>query len=54
LGFKHLHSLKYVSDNLSLHAYHELTQGVEWQLFIWNSIKRNRWNLFNIYLLTNY
>ena len=28
LGFKHLHSLKYVSDNLSLHAYHELTQGV--------------------------
>lgn len=29
LGFKHLHSLKYVSDNLSLHAYHELTQGVE-------------------------
>ena len=29
LGFKHLHSLKYVSDNLSLHAYHELTNGVE-------------------------
>ena len=29
LGFKHLHSLKYVSDNLSLHAYHELTHGVE-------------------------
>jgi len=29
LEFKHLHSLKYVSDNLSLHAYHELTHGVE-------------------------
>ena len=29
LGFKHLHSLKYVSDNLSLHKYHELTHGVE-------------------------
>ena len=29
LGFKHLRSLKYVSDNLSLHAYHELTHGVE-------------------------
>ena len=29
LGFKHLHSLKYVSDNLSLHHYHELTNGVE-------------------------
>ena len=29
LGFTHLHSLKYVSDNLSLHTYHELTQGVE-------------------------
>lgn len=28
LGFKNLHSLKYVSDNLSLHAYHELTHGV--------------------------
>ena len=28
LGFRHLHSLKYVSDNLSLHAYHELTNGV--------------------------
>lgn len=28
LGFKKLHSLKYVSDNLSLHAYHEHTQGV--------------------------
>ena len=29
LGFKHLHSLKYVSDNLSLHTYHDLTHGVE-------------------------
>lgn len=29
LGFKNLHSLKYVSDNLSLHAYHNLTHGVE-------------------------
>ena len=29
LGFKNLHSLKYVSDNLSLHHYHELTNGVE-------------------------
>ena len=29
LGFKNLHGLKYVSDNLSLHAYHELTNGVE-------------------------
>jgi hypothetical protein len=29
LGFKHLHSIKYVSDNLSLHAYHDLTHGVE-------------------------
>lgn len=29
LGFKKLHSLKYVSDNLSLHAYHEHTRGVE-------------------------
>lgn len=29
LGFKSLHSLKYVSDNLSLHAYHDLTHGVE-------------------------
>jgi len=29
LGFKELHSLKYVSDNLSLHAYHDLTHGVE-------------------------
>lgn len=29
LGFKKVHSLKYVSDNLSLHAYHEHTRGVE-------------------------
>lgn len=29
LGFKHLTALKHVSDNLSLHAYHELTNGVE-------------------------
>ena len=29
LGFKNLHALKYVSDNLSLHAYHDLTNGVE-------------------------
>lgn len=29
LGFKQLHSFKYVSDNLSLHAYHDLTHGVE-------------------------
>ena len=29
LDFKHLHSLKYVSDNLSLHTYHDLTHGVE-------------------------
>ena len=29
LGLKKVHSLKYVSDNLSLHAYHELTHGVE-------------------------
>ena len=29
LGFKHLHSLKYVSDNLSLHSYHDLTNGVQ-------------------------
>ncbi len=29
LGFKNLQSLKYVSDNLSLHAYHDLTNGVE-------------------------
>ena len=28
LGFKNLHALKYVSDNLSLHSYHELTHGV--------------------------
>lgn len=29
LGFAKLHSIKYVSDNLSLHAYHDLTHGVE-------------------------
>jgi hypothetical protein len=29
LGFKRLHSLKCVSDNLSLHAYHDLTHGEE-------------------------
>ncbi len=29
LGFKNLHSFKYVSDNLSLHAYHDLSHGVE-------------------------
>ena len=29
LGFKNLHSFKHVSDNLSLHAYHNLTHGVE-------------------------
>ena len=29
LGFKKLHGLKFVSDNLSLHAYHDLTHGVE-------------------------
>ena len=29
LGFQNLHSLKFVSDNLSLHAYHDLTHGVE-------------------------
>ena len=29
LGFKNLHSLKHVSDNLSLHTYHDLTHGVE-------------------------
>ena len=29
LGFKHLRSFKYVSDNLSLHDYHEHTHGVE-------------------------
>lgn len=29
LGFKNLHSFKYVSDNLSLHDYHNLTHGVE-------------------------
>lgn len=29
MGFARLHSLKYVSDNLSLHAYHDLTNGVQ-------------------------
>lgn len=29
LGFAHTHALKLVSDNLSLHSYHELTHGVE-------------------------
>lgn len=29
LGFEQVSSLKIVSDNLSLHAYHELTHGVE-------------------------
>lgn len=29
LGFVNLRSFKYVSDNLSLHAYHGLTHGVE-------------------------
>lgn len=29
LGFKHVSAIKVVSDNLSLHAYHELTNGVE-------------------------
>lgn len=29
MGFAQLHSIKYVSDNLSLHAYHELTEGVQ-------------------------
>ncbi len=29
LGFSRLRAIKYVSDNLSLHAYHELTNGVE-------------------------
>lgn len=28
-GFEHVSALKVVSDNLSLHAYHELTRGVE-------------------------
>ncbi len=28
-GFSQVHSIKIVSDNLSLHAYHELTHGVE-------------------------
>ena len=30
LGFKSVSALKIVSDNLSLHAYHDLTHGVEW------------------------
>jgi len=29
LGFKHLTALKHVSDNLSLHTYHEHSRGVE-------------------------
>lgn len=29
LGFKKVAAIKIVSDNLSLHAYHELTQGVQ-------------------------
>ena len=29
LGFAKVHSLKYVSDNLSLHDYHNLTNGVQ-------------------------
>jgi hypothetical protein len=29
LGFTNLRSFKYVSDNLSLHAYHDLSHGVE-------------------------
>ena len=29
MGFVHLRAIKYVSDNLSLHAYHDLTRGVE-------------------------
>lgn len=29
LGFTNLRAIKIVSDNLSLHAYHELTNGVE-------------------------
>ena len=29
MGFKNLHAFKYVSDNLSLHAYHDFTHGVE-------------------------
>ena len=29
MGFTRLRAIKYVSDNLSLHAYHELTNGVE-------------------------
>lgn len=29
LGFTHVSAIKYVSDNLSLHAYHDLANGVE-------------------------
>ena len=29
MGFTRLHAFKYVSDNLSLHEYHDLTNGVE-------------------------
>ena len=29
MGFTHLRAIKHVSDNLSLHAYHEITNGVE-------------------------
>ena len=29
MGFAKVHSLKYVSDNLSLHDYHNLTNGVQ-------------------------
>lgn len=29
MGFENLHALKIVSDNLSLHQYHELSNGVE-------------------------
>ena len=29
MGFTRLRAIKYVSDNLSLHAYHEITNGVE-------------------------
>jgi hypothetical protein len=28
MGFENVRSLKIVSDNLSLHEYHDLTQGV--------------------------
>ena len=29
MGFTRLRAIKHVSDNLSLHAYHEITNGVE-------------------------